>query len=446
MSIIKVFSEKLVAIVGVVRTSTRLRALHVRLDLKQSVGELFATARAGLRIDALDRASDAATAEAAYISEGRVMTVMSENARRSVGRYNMPAVWAILPALAKKEPRTGDKSPDRAPRGAPSDDEILKKLKDARALFTYRMRIAWGAYYKCTGATGMADHAFYWAGLSEEVVKGTMERGSVLQSREEELCEPDLLHRTDRPLRKHWLKNGDDESLFIRALELTDAIIQINKAICVYEDLVSGQRWIKRTLRKAKFPGDHTASKALFCDEETQTANSTSFVDKMNIALYTGVNPAFVWPDTINLGDKDPEIELFHGATLVAELAAGRRLKANTAAMRPLMSELLSMYRDLQTQPERISAKTKALMSVDIMLRSVVHSSQLPEIFKAILEREGVISITPMAGMGPRPLSSLNAAGYPHIYADVDRDANGIGLSGVQNGDDIYWARGFWRV
>ena len=390
MSIIEDAGPKDVLIKGVVKTSTRFRSADVVLDLCLKTGELFQTVRQGLRIDAPSFVSRSDQPTAGLKADGRILTVMSENAKQSISLYDMPLVWAVLPDADRqarnsegKPVRRGNRWPDLARRGAPADDRVMKRLKDARSLYVYRMRITWGAFYKLAGAVQKAGECFYLAGLEEAAVGAMLEQGSKLQSQCERASKKvGLLERTDRYLCKYWLEKKDETSLYNRGVELAEVVRQINNAISTYKRLVSGKRSVLTVLRKGLFLKDSTASKELFGSAEEQRNTDTTFLTKMNLALYTGVDMSVVWPDTTNSGDGIPECELFRGATLIGQLAAGTKLRTTTASLRPLFAALLRMQSDLAPEPDDITAKTKALISVDIMLRSMIDPQNLRMLFK----------------------------------------------------------------
>lgn len=461
VSIIKNIKDRVFEIVGVVRTYTRSGEKAVELDVQIKTGKYFAIGRTGLRIDAPSFASiktlpetpGATPVSAGYRSEGSAVSLMSEAARRSAGGGRRgPLVFTILPDLERQkkgkvsEAPPGAKSPDLAKRGAPADDLTLSTLKQARLLFAYRLTVAVRRLSDCHNPSqSMADaidKAFDFAGLKLSVEQ-TLKDGGTLEKLSDDACLPHLQHRTERNLCQRWCDEGDKQRLAARIRELKEVLNLIEKAITAYTRLASGKRQIKQAMREGKTPSDAWVSNKCYGTPKQQEAVYLTFPEKMRLALYTGVNPSYVWTDSANLGDGEREIELFHGATLVARLGAGRLITVTTAELRPLAVALLAVRDRAKSEFEAggVKAKSRALIDVHIMLRSIDDERGLHKMLMAIVEQQGMITIQPKKLEQARPLSSLM------LDDDELEFAHDLPAPDLQQlpPEDMYWAREFWR-
>ena len=463
MSIIKNIAKKVVQIVGVVRASAPSGEKRVDLDIQIQTDNSFEIGRRGLRIDAPNYAladcADAATGEAvpvnaAYRSEGHGITLMSEAARQSSSGHKGPLVFTILPDLERqeraaspKDPVGGNKKQDLADRGRPADDETLTSLKSARLLYIYKLSMVLKALYKWSKPKRSSEdaklHAFKHAGLamSAEAHK----KGSTFETQNEKACQSYLLPRTERRICRRWRDEGDSERLLLRAGELIDALRLIGKAIVAYELLARGKRHVAQESREGKVPSDGWVAKEMLGSPEKQKSVALTYVEKMQLCLYTGVNASQIWPDTVHLGDGAPETDLFHGATLVAALGAGRQVKATAMELRPLAAALLSLPRAIAERPDGVRAKSQALANVYAMLGSIAEMSALQAMLSAIVKKDGVITITPMDVEPLLPLSSLQTKGEGGVFTILGGPVESLDVSSARQVDDIYWAREFWR-
>ena len=462
MSIIQNIGNKIVQIAGVVRASTLSSSKRVLLDIQIKTGNYFEIGRKGLRIDApnfnsrkdFDAGSNPAPpVNAAYRSEGYAVRLLSEDARRSSAGHKGPLVFTILPELHEQERKASakkifrsNKTPDLAKRGRPADDKTLASLKKARLVYIFRLTIVLRALYRCCKSAKSPEHAIADAFTIAKLkmpIEDTVKKGAALEKLSDEACVPHLRQRSERKLSRHWLEMGDRDQLLNRAAELVDVLRLINKALSAYTRLAEGKRRTMQVLREGKRPSDEWVTEAMLGSREQQEADHLTFVEKMQLALYTGINPSDIWVDTVHLGDGAPEKELFHGATLVAELGAGRRVKATTEELRPLALALLRLPHALSQAKGGVTAKPMALAHVYVMLRSIAEERDFRDMLRQILEKEGAITITPMNVGSLRPLSSLRVKDNEFFISHCNDEPS---YDELARQDDIYWLRDFWRT